>query len=84
MITFKKSKTFLFLLLTKVVLLMSLDFVGRKIGISMVALGCHFIIMPKRKIYKIENISFLLSLSRQLSLSGVFRNVSFAHQVFRV
>ena len=58
MITFKKSKTFIFIT----------DIGGfadvfefckkKKVGTSLVALECHFIIMPKRKIYKIENIFF--------------------------
>lgn len=35
---------------------MSLNFVREKIGASLVALECRFIITPKRKIYKIEYI----------------------------
>lgn len=65
------------------------EFCEKKIGTSLVALGCHFIITPKRKIYKIENISFFflayfssLSQFQQLYLSWILEKVFFVHQFF--
>lgn len=76
---------------------MPLNSVRKKIGTSLVALECHFIITPKRKLYKIENIFFLsyfssfsilaiifvLNFRKGFLCPPVFGSLSYAHRIVR-